>query len=375
MKSGDPRLSPCFIPARLRHDGAEHDVNLTRIGADRARASTDASMQVGDRIELELNRPTDGRRVLVTGRVKSVRPDGGSAGWAPSVEIVFDQPIGEAMELEPAGTSAPYSGEISEDGVSRESFTLEELMPPEPMSLEDDSDDDLPMLQASAWEDLSEDSTHPWEGLTEDSVLRKDPFTRVSGEPQDPSFSMESASGDATLPPDGTRSEEGELPDPESLASDETSLDWRPGHGVPRRETATIPWLDDPDAVEELDDRETRVISEVSVSFMVAGDRHAATVQDFGPDGLFLALAPTEALPEEGAMMRIEFPVVTLGDVRYVRLFAEVRWTHGEGDPETSGRGVGARIVDYESPVERQIYEHHVQALLEDLDSPSSSSD
>jgi len=365
--SSRPRLSPCFIPARLWLGDSVNDVNLTRIGADRAQISTSAPIQVGDLAQLELNRPTDGQRVRIRVHVTSVQDEGVSRGWTPSVMADFEQPLEEGEEVShSAERSYPEASE------PRDPFTIEELLPPEPISLHESSDDDLPVLDAAAWEDISEDSVQPWEGFSEDTALGRDPFSQA----QDVLVGGDQAAVDATLPPDGSVSEDGELPDPDRITADPDESSWRPDRGLPRRDSAHIPWLDDSEAIEELSfDREERVFSEVAVVYMLAGKRHAATVQDFGLEGMYLAAAPFATLPAVGDMIRIEFPVVLPSEVRYVRMFTEVRWTYGQVEPDTVGRGVGIRIVDFEAPVERQVYEEYVTMLLAETLSESVSAD
>ena len=367
--SSSARLSPCFIPARLRHGDSVCDVNLTRIGVDRAQISTNAAVEVGGLAELELNRPTDGQRVRIGVRITSIHDEGIRRGWTPSVTAQFEQTLDEGVEVVVGGADDSPS---TEGSMHRDPFTIEELMPPDPISLQDPSDEELPVLDTAAWEEISEDSEQPWAGFSEDSVLGRDPFNQAAAERS----AGEPVIDDATLPPDGSVSGDGELPDPDSMTIDPADLDWRPGRGLPRRDSAHIPWLEDSDAIEELStDREQRVFSEVAVVYMLAGKRHAATVQDFGLEGLYLAAAPFAALPALGDMIRIEFPVVMPSEVRYVRMFTEVRWTHGLADPDATGRGVGVRIADFEAPLERQVYEDYVNMLLAESPSRSSSQD
>ena len=367
--SGSPRLSPCFIPARLRHGNSISDVNLTRIGADRAQISTNAAVTVGERAELELNRPTDGQRVRIGVCITSIHDEGIRRGWTPSVSASFEQPLDEGVEVVVGGADDSPS---TEGSMQHDPFTIEELMPPDPISLQEPTDEELPVLDKAAWEEISEDSVQPWAGFSEDSVLGRDPFNAAAPRPA----GSETEAEDVTLPPDGSVSGDGELPDPDSITIDPADLDWRPGLGLPRRDSAHIPWLVDSDAIEELStDREQRVFSEVAVVYMLSGKRHAATVQDFGLEGLYLAAAPYATLPTMGDMIRIEFPVVMPSEVRYVRMFTEVRWTHGLADPDATGRGVGVHIVDFEAPLERQVYEDYVNLLLAESPSRSDSQD
>jgi len=392
--SGDAKLSPCFIPARLYVSDDVHDVNLTRIAADRALVSCSATVEVGVEADLELNRPTDGQRVRIGVRVTSIRREGNLRGWTPSLLVMFAESMdaGEQVVYE-EGTEYSYAVDDEPSG-GRESFTMEELMPPEPASLHDDIEEDLPPLPAAlaegtdemvpeldtgAWEDISTDGAPGWggpgaqtlppsavEAVTDDSL--EDPDSSDS-EPSAASVSI-----DATLPPENdmlppgaSLSDDGEIPDPDSLVSSDSHVDWRPDRGTPRRDNAVIPYLDDDAAIEPLSmDREARVLSEVAVGYMLAGQRHAATVQDFGTEGLYLAVEPTSSVPAEGDVLRIDFPVVTPTEVLMVRMFVQVRWAYGAAEPGTSGRGVGVQIVDFENPAERGVYEDYVLNLLAD---------
>ncbi len=391
--SGDATLSPCFIPARLYLDDAVHDVNLTRIGPDQALISSSAPVDVGAEAALELNRPTDGQRVRIPVRVTSVRREGNLRGWTPSLLVVFDQPLDQGQEVGYEETQE-LSYSMDDDSSAFEHFTMEELLPPEPTSLHDDieeriadlptaldppADDVLPELETGAWEDISTDGAPGWGGVGAESLppgaldlLEDDSLDEPGTGDSEPSGA--NISIDATLPPEDSHmppgaslSDDGELPDPDSLTSSEFKVDWRPERGTPRRDSAVIPYLDDPDAIEPLTgEREARVLSEVAVGYMLAGRRQAATVQDFGKEGLYLAVEQSSTVPTEGDVLRIDFPVVTPSEVLMVRMFVQVRWSYGAAEPGTSGRGVGVQIIDFENPAERQVYEDYVTNLLAD---------
>ena len=391
--SGDATLSPCFIPARLYLDAAVHDVNLTRIGPDRTLISCSAPVDVGSEAELELNRPTDGQRVRVRVRVTSVRREGNLRGWTPSLLVIFDHPLDQGQEVGYEETQE-LSYSMDEDSSAFDHYTMEELMPPEPTSLHDDIEeriadlptavdpvtaDIVPELETGAWEDISTDGAPGWGGVGAESLppgavdlLGEDSLGESgTGEsvPSDASLSLDATlpPDDAHMPPGASLSDDGELPDPESLTSSEFQVDWRPERGTPRRESAHIPYLDDPGAIEPLSgEREARVLSEVAVGYMLAGQRQAATVQDFGKDGLYLAVEQSSKVPTEGDVLRIDFPVVTPSEVLMVRMFVQVRWSYGAAEPCTSGRGVGVQIIDFENPAERQVYEDYVTYLLAD---------
>jgi len=391
--SGDAKLSPCFIPARLYLGDIVHDVNLTRIGTDRALVSSSAPVEVGSEADLELNRPTDGQRIRIGVRITSIRREGNLRGWTPSLLVMFVQPLDQGQEVGYEEVSE-ISYSVDEESSAFDSYTLEELMPPEPTSLHDDVEEaladlptaldrdtgqTLPELETGAWEDISTDGAPGWGGVGAESLptgamalISADSLDEQSTGDSEPSGAAVSI--DATLPPDdahmppGTSlSDDGELPDPDSLSSSEFNTDWRPERGTPRRNTAVIPYLDDPGAVEPLtSEREARVLSEVAVGYLLAGQRQAATVQDFGTEGLYLAVEPSSKVPAEGDVLRIDFPVVTPSEVLMVRMFVQVRWSYGAQEPGTSGRGVGVQIIDFENPAERQVYEDYVAYLLAD---------
>lgn len=392
--SGDAKLSPCFIPARLFVANEVHDVNLTRIAHDRALVSCSAMVAVGAKADLELNRPTDGQRVRIGVRITSIRREGNLRGWTPSLLVMFDESMDDGKEVLYEEVSELSYAVDDDPSLAVDTFTMEELLPPEPTSLHDDIEDDLPPapaalaegtdervpeLDTGAWEDISSDGAPGWGGTGAQTLPpgAVDPITDDSLDEPDSAegeSSLASLSIDATLPPDDDKlppgaslSDDGELPDPDSLVSSGSHLDWRPERGTPRRDNAVIPYLDDDDAIEPLSmDREARVLSEVAVGYLLSGRKHAATVQDFGTEGLYLAVAPTSTVPSEGDVLRIDFPVVTPSEVLMVRMFVQVRWAYGAAEPGTSGRGVGVQIVDFENPAERGVYEDYVQNLLAD---------
>jgi len=133
---------------------------------------------------------------------------------------------------------------------------------------------------------------------------------------------------------------------------------------VPRRETAANPFDATPSVTSEQVRREARILSEVEVYYQLGGDQRLGIAQDFSLQGLFLAVTPTDPLPRQGAMLRLEFPIDLPDDTALIRMITEVRWSHGEDDPDAAGRGVGLQIATFKNNADRELYEAYVNALL-----------
>jgi len=141
--------------------------------------------------------------------------------------------------------------------------------------------------------------------------------------------------------------------------------DATPVDGVPRRPGAATPW-DPEDGEAGRSGRGIRILAEAPATYHSAGQERYGTVQDFGAEGMFLAIAPGDPVPPNGAVVRVKFAVPRPDGPRSVRFVAEVRWGHGQNDPGAQGRGMGLQIMDFPTPAERQAYEAHVAALLAD---------
>ena len=133
---------------------------------------------------------------------------------------------------------------------------------------------------------------------------------------------------------------------------------------VPRRETVANPYEASPSITSEQVRREARILSEVEVHYQLGGDQRLGVAQDFSLQGLFLALTPTDPMPRLGAMLRLEFPIDLPDDTALIRMITEVRWAHGEDDPDAPGRGIGLQIATFQNNADRELYEAYVNALL-----------
>ncbi len=135
---------------------------------------------------------------------------------------------------------------------------------------------------------------------------------------------------------------------------------------VPRRDTAQTPWTSPADVPAERVRREARILSQVPVTYQLGGEERRATAQDFSKQGLFLAIEPTDQLPLIGALLRVGFPIELVEESTMVHLIGEVRWLHGEEDPEVAGRGMGLQIDRFETNADRLVFEAYVASLLQE---------
>ncbi len=93
------QLTPCYIPARVLLDDQVFDVTLTRLGANRAQLSGELPLEVGERANVELNRPTDGRRIRVEFQVAKVHREGAQWGWKPAFHLDLDERLDRCSPL------------------------------------------------------------------------------------------------------------------------------------------------------------------------------------------------------------------------------------------------------------------------------------
>ena len=361
-------MSPCFIPARLLGDADEHKVNVTRLGADRAQLSGDVPFELGDSPVLELNRPTDGSRVRVQVEITAVRREGQQWGWMPAIHVSFEQEIDLWLAVD--GSTAPAqqplplpdattSGEVisldapiasQEPGV----HTLDDIMPPErvstdtwqPVSGEDEHTVELP------WEQTEEMESPPWEdydpAAESPRERRKQPRHESRNKPVERTRTIEAT---------------------ESLSE---GLDLPTRSGTPRRDSAVAPWSIPPGLSKEVIGREARILSEVTVSYLAAGQKRFATAQDFSRQGMFLAVANDDPLPKVGAVVRLGFPIELPDDLYVMRMTAEVRWVHGDDVARTAGRGAGLRICAFDTAAEQQFFEEYVKSLADNTPGPAA---
>ncbi len=375
MAPHDPptQLTPCYIPARVLLNDAVVDVTLTRLGATRAQLSGDIPLDAGQGARLELNRPTDGRRIRVEFQVAKVHREGAQWGWKPAFHLDLDERLDECSPLTEEHVPVyPRAGS-----------------PPPPLPTEDP--DDPPAGTGSGAE--AEPSLPPgsWIGAVFDAVSAADD-ERASG---DDDRGDEPPPSWATAPTDAAEGRVGESPVATGEApAEESAVDtelapmppWElndlttpppmealiirddegveaPVDGVPRRPSAGTPW-DSEDEEVSRSGRGIRILAEAPATYHSAGQERFGTVQDFDSQGMFLAIAPGDPVPPMGAVVRVKYAVPQPDGPRSVRFTAEVRWGHGDNDPGAQGRGMGLLIMDFPTPAERRAYETHVTALL-----------
>ena len=340
-------MSPCYFAASLVGEGQFHRMTVTRIGVDRAQLTGEAPMAAGAQTLLEMNRPTDGRRVRVPIRIVRIRDEGRQFGWKPAFHVLF---------LEPLADVAPMGRPTAESVPEAAAPEPEPAAPPaEEVVL--DSGDTSPSGGSPI--EMSPDE----EFAGGQSVESVEEVVLLSS-PEPPVHHTISVDGDvASLEPPVHASEEIalesadlEVPSAETLGP--------PPEPLPRRESAWTPWsgaqVQKPDKV----DREERVLSEIPVTYFGAGGEHSGMAQDFSRQGLFLAVLPDDPLPRLGEIVRIRFPVPEGEDVAMVGMHGEIRWTHGADSRATRGKGVGLQIVRFDDEAGQQAYQRWVAFLL-----------
>ncbi len=448
MSASDPptQLTPCYIPARVLLEDVSLDVTLTRLGRDRAQLSGELPMEEGDGGQLELNRPTDARRVRVAFAVTRVHREGAQWGWKPAFHLRFDRGLDACSPLTeehvPVYPGPPTPGEDPQESLDTPSGTFSPPTPP-PLPLDDPEQDEsaeeaqevqeqgdrepeergeevaggaeesLPpgswigqifaTLESADGEGESDDGEEgtaplvprpiedPASGNQEDEApppfpgWATAPTAAGDGSPDEAVLSAEEElpaetpltgmdtpeeptvdSLDAPLPP----WELDDLPTPPPMAGPfcDVDGDGEVADGVPRRPSVDSPWSSPSSAAEGRVGRSARILAEAPATYHTAGKERYGTVQDFGRQGMFLAIAPTDVLPPEGAVVRVKFAVPRPDGPSPVRFTAEVRWRHGEDDDLARGRGMGLQIMDFPSPAERVAYEAHVDVLLAEDD-------
>ena len=385
-------LSPCCIPAKLIGEARAVKLTLNRLGSSRGQLSGDVPFEVGDRVQLELNRPTDGVRVRVDVTISSVRREGQQWGWLPAIHVGFeqgiedwppvgddeheemvieesssysdddgsrdDQPIGfdprdaPSVDLPIAPATASWSGEIE---------TLDTpVVEPDVRTL----DDILPMAAREANRTAQqyraatfEVSSPPWE--RQQNTAAPQPITEVPRQitevpPVEPA-------AEPMVPA---------APRPDATESLREGLDTHTTLGTPRRDSAITPWSIPPGTPPDVVTREARILSEVMVSYLSAGRKRFGTAHDFSQHGLFLAVKSGDVVPPVGAVLRVGFPIETPRNLFVIRMTAEVRWAHGGDQADAAGRGVGLQVCAFDTATEHQFYEEYVKSLVEDTPGP-----
>jgi len=364
VKSG-PKLTPCFIPARIVTPDGTHKVNLTRVSLERGQLSGDAPVQAGQSAELELHRPTDGQLIRVGIEIKSVRREGQQWGWLPAIHVALACSL-DACDPH-GGATAGYRVVIEDDpsddgegedlGSSDDDESIIEVISRDdeslpPGAVQPASERDIAVATASMSGEIQtldipvgagRPGVHTLDDIVPPGEAREpEPEVRVESPP------WESGKGDPADDPLAG----GQYPEPE---------------GAPRRQTASTPWSPAEERDDD-DDREVRILSEVTVSYLSAGRKRFGTAQDFSLQGMFLAVPVDDPLPRLGAFVRVGFPIELRDDLFVVRMTAEVRWQHGQDDPQAEGRGVGLQISAFDSATEQQVFDSYVHSLLADED-------
>jgi len=371
-------LSPCYIPAKLIGEAGAYDLTLNRVGRSKGQLSGDAPFRVGDRAQLELNRPTDGAKVRARVTISSVRREGQQWGWLPAIHVAFEQciddwnPIDESAMLEMA---IEESSSFSADEVSADEASIL----PDPL---DAPSVDLPRAEETA--SLSgEIQTLDTPVAAPDVRTLEDILPEAAREANKTAQARRAATFEVSSPPWEHQIEEGpttsveipvvrDEPRPDATESLREGLETRPASGTPRRDSATPPWSIPPGLSKEVVKREARILSEVTVSYLTAGRKRFGTAQDFSQHGLFLAVELGDAVPLVGAVVRVGFPIETPDDLFVIRMTAEVRWSHGNDRAEAAGRGVGLQVCAFDTAAEQQFYSEYVTSLLENSPGPRS---
>ncbi len=391
-------LAPCFIPATLLAAGVLHKVSVTRLGADRAQLSGDVPCAVGERLQLEMDRPTDGLRIRVLVHVTAVKREGAQWGWKPSIHVRLELALERALVV-------ADGDEMSEDNLPGEEPSLEivesQEAPPAEVALEIEDDDDLhqvadgpsqtddesfsfevaesdldmasitlPEFGDSGDDDESEPEFVPEviepQVHTLDDIV-PEPTAEVQEEPPSASTSAETHApwdtAEITTPP----WEDYADPATESLS---TGIEAQPPKASPRRPGVRTPWDPSQDRDSSEAEREARIVSQVTVSYLCAGKKRFGTAQDFSRRGMFVAVPDKDPLPLVGAIVRVGFPIELPHDLVVARMTTEVRWSYGEDSPNSPGRGVGLQISAFDTAAEQRQYEAYARSIIDNTPGP-----
>ena len=134
-------------------------------------------------------------------------------------------------------------------------------------------------------------------------------------------------------------------------------------------ETTVAPWEDDAPAA-SLIPRGARIASSLQVTYWARGRKSLSMARNFSKRGLFLSTAG--APPVRGAVVRVEFPIEGSEETASVKFNAEVRWHSADRPQDGLPDGFGVRIMGFEQPTSRMIYEEFL-ALILHLDEQSRS--
>jgi len=202
-------LAPCFFPATLLAAGAVHKVSLTRLGAEAAQLSGDVPCAIGERLQLEMDRPTDGQRIRVLVRVTAVHREGVQWGWKPSIHVGLEQPLERALVITESEEPLPDEPvvEIEADEDLREVADGPSYTEDESFSFEEtDAGPDLASITLPEFEDSIDGDDQEPEILPEVIEPQVHTLDDIVAEPEPASTSAESSAPWATAeitPPPG----------------------------------------------------------------------------------------------------------------------------------------------------------------------------
>lgn len=381
-------LAPCFIPATLLAAGALHKVSVTRLGADRAQLSGDVPCGIGERLQLEMDRPTDGLRIRVLVHVTAVHREGVQWGWKPSIHVRLELDLERALVVadgdELSADDLPADDlpaaetviEIDDDEDLQEIADGPSQTDDESFSFEvADGDVDLASITLPEFLDSGDDDEYEPEIVPEviepqvhtlDDIV-PDPVVQPPEESAAASISAEATTpwdtAEITTPP----WEEYADPATESMS---IGIEERPPKPSPRRPGVRAPWNETPGPDPSGAEREARILSQVTVSYLCAGKKRFGTAQDFSRRGMFVAVPDEDPLPLVGAIVRVGFPIELPQDLVVARMTTEVRWSYGEDSPNSPGRGVGLQISAFDTAAEQRQYEEYTRSIIDNTPGP-----
>lgn len=376
-------LAPCFIPATLLAAGALHKVSVTRLGAEGAQLSGDVPCEVGERLQLEMDRPADGLRIRVLVHVTAVHREGAQWGWKPSIHIKLEMPLeralvvadGEEMSVDDLPVEEP-TVEIHDDEDLREVADGPRQADDESFSFEvAEGDLDLASITLPEFGDSGDDEGSEPEIVpdviepqvhTLDDIV-PDPGAELPGDPEASSISAETSApwdtAEITTPPWE------EYADPATVSLS-TGIDEQPSKPAPRRPGARAPWNEPEQRDSSEAEREARILSQVTVSYLCAGKKRFGMAQDFSRRGMFVAIPDQDPLPLVGAIVRVGFPIELPHDLVVARMTTEVRWSYGQDAPNSPGRGVGLQISAFDTAAEQRQYEEYTRSIIDNTPGP-----
>ncbi len=381
-------LAPCFIPATLLSGGTLHEVSVTRLGSQAAQLSGDVPCEVGGRLQMEMHRPTDGVRVRLLAHVKAVHREGVQWGWKPSIHVTFDQPLDAAMEVADEPPPPTEAGEeeerLSESDSVSVSFSGADTGPELPVvkdgptATEDESfsfevadqEPDLASITLGECQDSHDGGDDDGEPEIIPQIIEPQVHTLEDIVPE---ADRASISAEITPPWDAAETTNPPWEAPEDDPAGQSlsgGHDEQPVQPSPRRPDARTPWNEPSGKHAAVEEREARILSQVTVSYLAAGLKRFGTAQDFSQHGLFLAIPSADPLPRLGAIVRVGFPIEFPDELVVARMTTEVRWSYGDDAPNSPGRGVGLQISAFDSAAEQRSYEEYARSIIDNTPGP-----